>query len=219
MRILLIEDDPMIGETVTDALRRESHAVDWVRDGHEGSLALGHDVYDLIVLDLGLPRRSGIDLLTAFRKDGGTAPVLIMTARDALEDRIHGLDAGADDYLVKPFSVLELAARVRALSRRRGLAPSAVLQHEALTLNITSHEVVFEGKSIALSPREFAVLQALMEDPERVLAKAVIEDKLYGWGQEIESNAIEVHIHSLRRKISPGVIVTVRGVGYRMKAQ
>jgi two-component system response regulator QseB len=218
MRLLVVEDDPMIGEAVTETLRRESHAVDWVRDGQEASVALGYNIYELVLLDLGLPRRDGLELLAAYRKDGGNAPVLIMSGRDTLEDRIRGLDAGADDYLVKPFSVLELAARVRALSRRRGATPAAVLEHHGLIVNVTSHEVTYQGESVAISPREFAVLQALMEDPTRVVAKSIIEDKLYGWGQEIESNAIEVHIHGLRRKIAPGLIITVRGVGYRMKA-
>jgi two-component system response regulator QseB len=217
MRILLVEDDPMIGETICEALRRESHAIDWVQDGRHATLAIENDVYDLMLLDLGLPRSSGLDLLRDYRASGGTMPVLIATARDSVEARIEGLDCGADDYLVKPFSVLELAARVRALLRRRGHLTTTVLRHGELVLNPSSHEVTHAGQAVALSPREFAVLQALMDEPARVLAKAAIEDKLYGWGQEIESNAIEVYIHSLRRKLSPGTIVTVRGIGYRLK--
>ncbi|CAB3651339.1 Transcriptional regulatory protein QseB [Paraburkholderia phenoliruptrix] len=217
MRLLLVEDDEMIAEPVLDSMRREGYAIDWAQDGRAAELSLGNGVYDLVLLDLGLPRKDGIEVLNAYRSQGGEAPVIILTARDAVDDRIRGLDAGADDYLVKPFDLNELAARVRALSRRRTGQKQPVYTHGELTLDPAAHEVTKSGVPVPLVPREFTLLQVLIEAPARVFTKAELEDKLYGWGEEVGSNTIEVHVHSLRRKIGAEQIVTVRGVGYRLK--
>jgi two-component system, OmpR family, response regulator QseB len=217
MRLLLVEDDEMIAETVLESLRREGYAVDWARDGREAELSLGHGVYDLVLLDLGLPKKDGIDVLNGYRKRGGEAPIIILTARDAVTDRIAGLDAGADDYLVKPFDLDELAARARALLRRRTGKKQPVYTHGDLALDPAAHEVTLAGAAVSLVPREFALLHILIEEPTRVFTKAELEDRLYGWGEEVGSNTIEVHVHSLRRKLGAEQIVTVRGVGYRLK--
>ena len=217
MRLLLVEDDEMIAETVLESMRREGYAIDWAQDGRAAELSLGNGVYDLVLLDLGLPRKDGFDLLRGYRRQGGEAPVIILTARDAVNDRIRGLDAGADDYLIKPFDLDELAARARALLRRRTGQKQPVYTHGELTLDPAAHEVTKGGVPLALVPREFALLQALIEEPARVFTRAELEDKLYGWGDEVGSNTIEVHVHSLRRKIGVEQIVTVRGVGYRLK--
>jgi len=217
MRLLLVEDDGMIAETVLESMRREGYAIDWAQDGRAAELSLGNGVYDLVLLDLGLPRKDGFDLLRGYRRQGGEAPVIILTARDAVNDRIRGLDAGADDYLIKPFDLDELAARARALLRRRIGQKQPVYTHGELTLDPAAHEVTKGGVRLALVPREFALLQALIEEPARVFTRAELEDKLYGWGEEVGSNTIEVHVHSLRRKIGAEQVVTVRGVGYRLK--
>jgi two-component system, OmpR family, response regulator QseB len=217
MRLLLVEDDEMIAETVLESMRREGYAIDWAQDGRAAELSLGNGVYDLVLLDLGLPRKDGFDLLKGYRRQGGEAPVIILTARDAVNDRIRGLDAGADDYLIKPFDLDELAARARALLRRRTGHKHPVYTHGELTLDPAAHEVTKGGVPLALVPREFALLQALIEEPARVFTRAELEDKLSGWGEEVGSNTIEVHVHSLRRKIGAEQVVTVRGVGYRLK--
>lgn len=217
MRLLLVEDDEMIAETVLESMRREGYAIDWAQDGRAAELSLGNGVYDLVLLDLGLPRKDGIDLLNSYRRHGGEAPVIILTARDAVNDRIRGLDAGADDYLIKPFDLDELAARARALLRRRTGQKQPIYAHGELTLDPAAHEVTKNDVPVTLVPREFALLQALIEEPTRVFTRAELEDKLYGWGEEVGSNTIEVHVHSLRRKIGAEQIVTVRGVGYRLK--
>jgi two-component system, OmpR family, response regulator QseB len=217
VRLLLVEDDEMIAESVAAALRRADYTVDWARDGREAELSLDNDVYDLVLLDLSLPKRDGLDVLGAYRGRGGDAPVLIITARDAVDDRIRGLDTGADDYLLKPFDLAELAARVRALLRRRTGKKHPVYSHGELALDPAAHEAAKGGVQLNLVPREFALLQALIEEPTRVFRRAELEEKLYGWGEEVGSNAIEVHVHSLRRKIGAEEIVTVRGVGYRLK--
>ncbi|MGN6314813.1 response regulator [Trinickia sp.] len=217
MRLLLVEDDRMIAEPVLDAMRRAGYAIDWAEDGRAAELSLENGVYDLVLLDLGLPKKDGIAVLRAYRDAGGAAPVIILTARDALDERVRGLDTGADDYLVKPFELDELAARVRALLRRRTGQKQPVYTHGELALDPAAHEVTKEGVQVPLVPREFALLRALIEAPRRVHTKAELEEKLYGWGEEIGSNAVEVYVHSLRRKLGPEQIVTVRGVGYRMK--
>ncbi|SIT36728.1 DNA-binding response regulator in two-component regulatory system with QseC [Paraburkholderia piptadeniae] len=217
MRLLLVEDDEMIGEPVVETMRRAGYAIDWAHDGREAELSLDNDVYDLVLLDLGLPKADGIDVLNRYRRRGGSAPVIILTARDAVESRIVGLDAGADDYLVKPFDLDELAARVRALLRRRTGHTNPVYSHGDLTLNPATHEATLNGELLSLVPREFSLLQALIEEPMRVFTRPELEEKLYGWGEEVGSNTIEVHVHSLRRKIGADQIVTVRGVGYRLK--
>jgi two-component system response regulator QseB len=219
MRLLLVEDDPMIGEGVRKGLRQDGFTVDWVRDGAAAELAAANDVYDLVVLDLGLPRKDGLDVLVALRRKGRTVPVLVLTARDAVVDRIKGLDAGADDYVLKPFDLDELAARIRALLRRRAGRADAVMAHGGLTLNLSTREAMLRGKEVVLSAREFALLEALLERPGAILSRAQLEERLYGWGEEIESNTVEVYIHSLRRKLGADFIRNVRGVGYRVPKQ
>lgn len=214
MRILVVEDDPLLGDALHAGMRQHGHAVDWVKDGAAAVHALECETYAAVVLDLGLPRLSGLDVLKRARRAGNAVPVLILTARDAVADRIAGLDAGADDYLVKPFDMGELAARLRALARRAGGQPAAVLRSGALELDPAAHAVTYRGGAVELSAKEFAVLHALMLGAGRVLTRAQLEEQLYAWGEEIESNAVEVHVHHLRRKLFPGVIHTVRGVGY-----
>ncbi|MHB8354009.1 MAG: response regulator [Burkholderiales bacterium] len=216
MRILLVEDDAMIGESVEEGLRAENYAVDWVRDGHSAELALGNQVYDLVLLDLGLPKKQGLDVLTDYRKRGGDTPVLILTARDVAPDRVKGLDTGADDYLVKPFDLDELFARMRALLRRCSGRAQPTISHAGLTLDPARHEASFQGLPLTLSAREFALLQALLGPPGRVLSLAQLEEKLYGWNEEIESNTVEVYIHRLRKKLGADFIRNVRGVGYKV---
>jgi two-component system OmpR family response regulator/two-component system response regulator QseB len=219
MRILVVEDDSLLGDAIQAGLRELGDAVDWVRDGVSASQALQSERYSALVLDLGLPRRSGLEVLQRLRARRDTLPVLILTARDTVEDRIRGLDAGADDYLVKPFDLGELAARLRALTRRAGGHASPVLSLAAIDLDSAAHRVNFRGKPVELSVREFALLHELMLNAGRVLTRAQLEEKLYAWGEEIESNAVEVHIHHLRRKLAPELIQTVRGVGYLMQAE
>ena len=217
MRLLLVEDDRMIAEPVLDTMRRAGYAIDWAQDGRAAELSLGNDVYDLVLLDLGLPKKDGMAVLRAYRDSGGAAPVIILTARDAVDERVRGLDTGADDYLVKPFDLDELAARVRALLRRRTGQKQPVYTHGELALDPAAHEVTKNGALVALVPREFTLLRALIESPTRVHTKAELEEKLYGWGEESGSNAVEVHVDSLRRKLGAEQIVTVRGVGYRLR--
>ena len=217
MRLLLVEDDSMIGDSVRQGLRQDGFTVDWVRDGRAAELALANAVYDLLLLDLGLPKKEGLDVLKTLRHKGDAIPVMILTARDAVAERVRGLDAGADDYLVKPFDLDELAARIRALLRRRSGRAQPVIEVGALRLNPATREVTCNGEPVALSGREFALLSALIDRPGAVLSREQLEEKLYGWDQEVGSNTVEVYIHGLRRKLSQDFIKNVRGVGYMVR--
>ncbi len=219
MRLLVVEDDAMIGNAIRTGLRQDGYTVDWVRDGAAAELATAATAYDAILLDLGLPGKTGLELLAHWRKQQNPVPVLIVTARDAVADRVRGLDTGADDYLVKPFDLDELAARLRALLRRRSGRATPVIEIGPLTLDPASHEVHLDGAAINLSAREFGVLHALLESPGIPLSRAQLEDRLYGWEEEIGSNAVEVHIHALRRKLGSDWIRNVRGVGYMVPRQ
>lgn len=216
MRLLLAEDDSMIGESIAEALISENYAVDWVLDGRAAELALDNGVYDLLLLDLGLPKKQGLTILNDYRKRGGMLPILVITARDSTANRVEGLDAGADDYLIKPFELEELFARVRALLRRHTGRAEPLITHGNLTLNPASHEVIFRNQLLNMSAKEFGLLHALLEQPERVLSLSQLEEKLYGWDQEVDSNAIEVYIHRLRKKLGNDFIRNVRGVGYKV---
>lgn len=214
MRILLVEDDQMIGQAIKTALRQDGHAVDWVRDGNSADAALAAGSFDLVLLDLGLPGRDGVSLLRLIRSRKDATPVLVITARDAIADRIAGLDAGADDYLVKPFDLDELAARTRALLRRSAGRGESVIEHGRIRMDPATREVARDGQPVSLSPREYAVLEALMLHPGAVLSRAQLEDRLYGWGESVDSNAVEVYIHGLRRKLGRDLIRNLRGVGW-----
>ena len=214
MRLLLVEDDALLGEGIQAGLRREGFAVEWLRDGPTADAACQTDQFAAIVLDLGLPRLSGLELLQRLRNRADRTPVLILTSRDLVEDRIRGLDSGADDYVVKPVAIGELAARIRALVRRSQGGASGPLRVGEIELDPASHRVRFQGQPVDLAPREFAVLQELLLQAGRVLTKQQLESRLYEWDQSLESNAIEVHVHHLRRKLRPDVITTIRGVGY-----
>lgn len=218
MRVLVVEDDALLGDAIQAGLKQSGYAVDWMKDGVSADQALGTETYAAVVLDLGLPRLSGLEVLRRLRSRGAQIPVLILTARDTVNDRITGLDAGADDYLLKPFDMGELTARLRALIRRASGKVELLLQASGVTLDPAAHRVLFRNNPVELSPKEFAVLHALMLNAGKVLSRAQIEDQLYAWGEEIESNAVEVHIHHLRRKLAPELIETIRGVGYLIPA-
>jgi two-component system OmpR family response regulator/two-component system response regulator QseB len=216
MRILLVEDDSLLGDGIQAGLGQAGFAVDWVRDGAQADAALQTETYAAVVLDLGLPKLSGLELLRRVRARGNAVPVLILTARDAVEDRIKGLDGGADDYAVKPFDLHELAARLRALTRRGHGEAAPTLRVDTLELSPAEHRVRFRGQPIDLSAREFSLLHELMLNAGRVLSREQLEQRLYAWGEEPGSNAIEVHVHHLRRKLAPELVRTIRGVGYMM---
>jgi len=218
MRVLLIEDDPLLGDALQAGLRGNGFAVEWLRDGEAGLAALGSDAFDAVVLDLGLPRLDGRRLLERRRSAGDRTPVLVLTARDALEDRVAGLDAGADDYVVKPVAIAELAARLRALVRRASGIAQGRLDAGPLSVDPASRSVTWHGSPVELAPREFDVLLALVFRAGRVVTREQLESALYEWDRSIESNAIEVHVHHLRRKLAPELIRTVRGVGYMITA-
>jgi two-component system, OmpR family, response regulator len=215
MRVLLVEDDLMIGEVVHQALQDASYAADWVKDGPNAREALACQPYDLVLLDLGLPGQDGLDVLAWIRGGNNPVPLLIMTARDGLDDRLRGLDGGADDYVLKPFEMAELLARMRAVLRRKTGNGSPVLSNGVVTLNPATREAATGAAApVRLSNREFALLQALLIRPGAILSRSDLEDRLYGWGEEVESNAVEFLIHALRRKLGSDVIKNVRGVGW-----
>ena len=214
MRILLVEDDRLLGDGVQVGLGGSGFTVDWVRDGEAALAALAAESFAAVVLDLGLPRRDGLEVLRSLRARGDATPVIVLTARDALPDKVTGLDSGADDYLVKPFELDELLARLRALRRRQEGRTRSLLQVADLTLDPATREVQRGGRPVLLSAREFAVLQALLERPGAILSRAQLEDRLYGWGEELESNAISVYMHQLRKKLGDDLLHTVRGLGY-----
>jgi len=214
MRVLLVEDDGMIAQGLQTALRQANYAVDWVADGKSADAALKDAVFDLVLLDLGLPQRDGLDVLRAMRQRGGATPVIILTARDEVQQRIAGLDAGADDYIVKPFDLDEVMARMRSVLRRAAGRGDPVIQHGDLRLDPVAHTVERSGAPVSLSAHEFSVLEALLQRPGAVLSRSQLEDRLYGWDEQIGSNAVEVYIHGLRRKLGNDAIRTLRGVGY-----
>ncbi len=215
MRVLLVEDDPMIGEAVQEALKDASYAVDWVKNGQTVLSTLSSQHYDLVLLDLGLPGKDGLEVLTSIRAKENAVPLLIITARDGLDDRLRGLDGGADDYVLKPFEMAELLARMRAVLRRKGGNAAPVLSNGVVSLDPATREaVVNHAPPVQLSNREFALLQALLVRPGAILSRSDLEDRIYGWGDEVESNAVEFLIHALRRKLGSEVIKNVRGVGW-----
>ncbi len=220
MRILVVEDDALLGDAIQAGLRQSGYAVDWMKDGVSAEQALTTEPYAAVVLDLGLPRLSGLEVLHRLRsrnsQTNSQTPVLILTAMDTVDDRIKGLDTGADDYMVKPFDMGELAARLRALVRRASGKTAPLLQVSGVKLDPAAHCVLYQDKSVELSAKEFALLHALMLNSGKVLSRARLEEQLYAWGDEVESNTVEVHIHHLRRKLFPELIETIRGVGYLM---
>jgi DNA-binding response OmpR family regulator len=214
MRILVVEDDPLLGDALQSGLKQRGFNADWVKDGIAAELALAADTFAAVVLDFGLPRLDGLGVLRNQRARGSKVPMLVLTARDAVEDRIRGLDAGADDYVVKPVDLDELAARLRALVRRSRGEPAPILELGGLRIDPAARTVVYRGHAVELQAKEFSLLQEFMLNPGRVLSREQLEGRLYAWGEEVESNAIEVHVHHLRRKLAPALIRTVRGVGY-----
>jgi two-component system response regulator QseB len=218
MRVLVVEDDAQLGDALATGLRQLKHVVDWFRDGAQANAALQGVPYDAIVLDLGLPGGDGMRWLRQWRAEGRELPVLILTARDGVSDRVAGLDAGADDYLVKPITLDELAARLRALTRRSTGRAQSLWRHGALAYDPAGRSVQWNGQPVELTARELMLLEALMAHPGRILSKTQLQDKLYDWGETLESNALEVHVHHLRRKLGRDVIRTVRGVGYALGA-
>jgi DNA-binding response OmpR family regulator len=214
MRILLIEDDPMIGKALVQGLSDHGMTVDWARDGAEGSAALAHAEHALVLLDIGLPEMSGIDVLRTARAAGVPVPVLVITARDSLDDRIAGLDLGADDYIVKPFELRELLARMRAVRRRHNGQAQSLLTSGEITLDLATHRVTYRNMEYVMSAREFALLQVLMQRPGAIFSRPQIEQQIYGWGEEVESNAVDVLIHAIRKKFDRDIIRNVRGAGW-----
>lgn len=216
MRLLLVEDDLMIGESVLDLLRAEGYAVDWVKDGEMADTALDSQTYDLVLLDLGLPRRDGLAVLRRLRARKDRTPVLVATARDAVAQRVEGLDMGADDYVVKPYELDELLARIRALIRRAAGRAEPVYEHLGVSIDPVTREVLLDGQAVVLSAREWSILELLLARPGMVLSRRQLEEKLYSWKDDLSSNAVEVYIHGLRKKLGPRIIQNVRGVGYMM---
>jgi DNA-binding response OmpR family regulator len=214
LRVLLVEDDPLIGDALQRGLRQEGLTADWVQNATHANASMNLVNYDLMLLDLGLPDQDGLDLLKTLRQSGTSVPVIIISARDKLQSRVDGLNLGADDYLVKPFALEELMARIHAVMRRQTGSAQPLLNYGDIQLDPQSHTLWYKGELVSLSAKEFALMHQLMMNPKKVISKEQLEDSLYGWNEEISSNAIEVHIHHLRKKLSPEVIRTVRGVGY-----
>ncbi len=214
MRLLLVEDDTQLGDGLRAVLRQEGYAVDWAKDGEEAELALKVESYDIVLLDLSLPVKSGLEILDGLRAEGSDVPVLILTSRDTTLDRVEGLDKGADDYLVKPFDMDELSARIRSILRRAHGRAVPILTHGNLEVDVAGRGVVLDGQQVELSGKEFAVLHQLLENQGRVLSKSRLEEGIYDWDSELESNAVEVYVHHLRRKLGKDLIRTIRGVGY-----
>jgi len=217
MRVLLVEDDDLLGEGTRKGLVQDGYAVDWIKDGSHADQALRTEKFDLVVLDVGLPKMSGIVVLQNMRDRGDATPVLILTARESIEDRVKGLDSGADDYLTKPFDLPELLARLRALQRRFASRAAPILIHGDIHLDPASHTVTYKGEGLNLSRREFALLHVLLENAGRVLSREHLTQSLYGWGEEVDSNALEVHVHNLRKRFGSTFIRTVRGIGYTIE--
>jgi two-component system response regulator QseB len=215
MRVLLIEDDELLGSGLSDALARARYPHEWLRDGRTALRAALENDFDLIVLDLGLPDLDGMEVLNRLRQRGNPTPVLILSARDATRDRVAGLNSGADDYLIKPFELDELFARIHAIERRRSGGATNHIRHGPLVLDLSAMSVRYEGKAVELQRREFMLLRKLMENPNQVFSRAQLEQSIYGWDADLESNTIDVHVHHLRRKLYSDVVQTVRGVGYR----
>lgn len=217
MRILLVEDDELLGDAVKTGLTQFGYVVDWLKDGESARLAMKSETFEAVILDLGLPKLSGLGFLQSIRHEGNTTPVIILTARDSVEDRVKGLDSGADDYLIKPFDLDELGARMRALVRRSTGRAEAILQYRNLTLDPAAHTVFVDDINISVPRREFALLQKLLENTGHVLSREQLMQSLYGWDEEVDSNALEVHIHNLRKKLNANYIRTIRGVGYMIE--
>jgi two-component system OmpR family response regulator/two-component system response regulator QseB len=216
MRVLLVEDDEMIGHSLREALAAQGWSVDWVKDGPLAQSALADGDYACVLLDLGLPGRDGVEVLRRARAEGDTTPVLVLTARDGLDDRVAGLDLGADDYLLKPYALRELLARMRAVIRRRDGAAHSVIGTQSVQLDLTTREVLVLGERSQLSAREFSLLHALLERPGAILSREQLENRIYGWGEEVTSNAVDVLIHGMRRKLGADAIRNVRGLGWRV---
>ncbi len=216
MRILLIEDDPMIGDSICKVLKLAHFAVDWMQDGSSAEYALARQNHALLLLDIGLPRKNGLEILKSLRKNSNSIPVLILTARDSVEDRILGLDNGADDYLVKPFDLDELLARMRALLRRNSRTVESAITHGEIALDALRHEVKIKGAPVYLPVKEFAILHALMEQPGCIISRDKLEERIYGWDDDVGSNTIEVYIYNLRKKFGADIIRNIRGVGYKL---
>ena len=216
MRILLVEDDKMIGEGLQKGLRQGGYSVNWVQDGIMAEHALKDEHYDLVILDIGLPGKSGFEILKSLRGRQETVPVLVLTARDAVSDRVSGLDLGADDYMLKPFALEELEARVRSLLRRQAGQAGEWLEYKSLRINPKTHEAHYAGERVPLTGREFALMFALIKNPEGTLSKSQLEESIYGWNEEVASNAIEVHVHQIRKKLNPAIIRNIRNVGYTL---
>ncbi|MCH9644364.1 MAG: response regulator [Gammaproteobacteria bacterium] len=216
MRVLLVEDDELLGDGIRTGLKHYGHTVDWIKDGKTANdvLSAKHESFDIVVLDLGLPKMSGLEVLRNLRNRNSITPVVILTAREMVDDRVKGLDAGADDYLTKPFDLDELCARMRALQRRSKARAKPMLVYGSISLDPASHVVTLDGEEVMISRREFALLQKLLENSGRVISREQLNQTLYGWGENIDSNALEVHIHNLRKRFGNNVIRTIRGVGY-----